>query len=70
MGKAYEIFSREHMTALVDSANRDSDFRQFGGDTSLTTSLTLHMENNDAAWTVQFVAGEITELSEKSTVIF
>ena len=66
VGKAYEIFSREHMTALVDSANGDIDFRQFGGDTSMTTSLTLHMENNDAAWTVQFVAGEITGLSEKS----
>ena len=66
VGKDYEIFSREHMTALVDRANGDSDFRQFGGDTSLTTSLTLLMENNHMAWTVQFVAGEITGLSEQS----
>jgi len=66
VGEAYELFSHEHMTALVDSANGDSDFRQFGTDTTLTTSLTLHMEDNDAAWTVAFVVGEITALTEKS----
>ena len=66
VGKAYELFSHDHMTALVESANGDSDFRRFGGDTHLTTSLTLHMEDNDAAWTVRFVAGEITALSEKA----
>jgi L-fuculose-phosphate aldolase len=63
--KAFELFSREHMAALVESANSDGDFRRFGSDTSLTTSLTLHMEDNDAAWTVQFVGGEITALNEK-----
>jgi L-fuculose-phosphate aldolase len=63
-GKAYGLFSREHMTALVDSANGDGDFRQFGSATGLTTSLTLHMEDTDAAWTVRFVGGEITSLSE------
>jgi len=66
VGKVYELFSPEHMTALVDSANGDSDFRQLGTDTTLTTSLTLHMEDNDAAWTVAFVGGEITALTEKS----
>ena len=66
VGEAYELFSHEHMTALVDSANGDRDFRQFASDTSLTTSLTLHMENNDVAWTVQFVAGEITVLTDNS----
>ncbi len=66
VGEACELFSHEHMTALVDSANGDSDFRQFGADTTLTTSLTLHMEDNDAAWTVAFVGGEITALTDKS----
>lgn len=69
-GKAYELFSREHMTALVDSANGDGDFRQFGSATGLTTSLTLHMEDTDAAWTVRFVGGEITALSEKADGAF
>jgi L-fuculose-phosphate aldolase len=59
----YPLFSQEHMTALVDSANRDAPFRQYGNDTQLSTSLTLHMDENDAAWTVRFVAGEIIDLS-------
>jgi len=65
-GKRYQLFSKEHMTALVESANGDQDFRKFGGDTTLTTSLTLHMEENNTAWTVKFLAGEITELNQQS----
>src|SRR5258706_2954579 len=62
----YQLFSQAHMRALVDSANGDVDFRQFGGDTSLTTSLTLHMDDDDAAWTVEFVAGEIVNLAQRA----
>lgn len=65
-GKRYELFSKEHMTALVKSANGDADFRKFGRDTCLTTSLTLHMEENNTAWTVKFLSGEITELKQQS----
>lgn len=61
--QSYELFSRDHMTALVDGANSDSEFRQYGADTQLTTSLTLHLEENSASWTVTFVAGEITDLA-------
>jgi L-fuculose-phosphate aldolase len=65
-GKRYELFSKEHMTALVKCANGDGDFRKFGRDTCLTTSLTLHMEENNTAWTVKFLSGEITELKRQS----
>jgi L-fuculose-phosphate aldolase len=65
-GTGYELFSQEHMAALVDSANGDSQFRQHGSDSQLSTSLTLHMDENDAAWTVKFVAGEITELAQNN----
>ena len=65
-GKRYQLFSKEHMTALVENANGDGEFRKFGGDTSLTTSLTLHMEESNTAWTVKFLAGEITELNQQS----
>jgi len=68
--KAFELFSQAHMTALVDSANRDSDFRQFGSETCLTTTLTLHLEEIDLAWTVHFVGGEITALKENSDGAF
>jgi L-fuculose-phosphate aldolase len=63
-GKSYVLFSQEHMAALVERANHDSEFRKHGSETSLSTSLTLHLEEADISWTVKFVAGEITELNE------
>ncbi|HXF76315.1 MAG TPA: class II aldolase/adducin family protein [Methylomirabilota bacterium] len=63
--RSYPLFSREHMAALVESANRDAEFRQRGDETGLSTSLTLHMEESDASWTVKFVNGEIVELEQK-----
>jgi len=63
-GKPHALFSEEHMSALVESANRDREFREFGAAAGLTTSLTLQMEENDRAWTVRFVEGEITETSQ------
>jgi putative sterol carrier protein len=65
-GERYVLFSKEHMAALVERANSDPDFRKFGGDTGLTTALTLHLEDSNTAWTVKFVAGEITELNQQS----
>ena len=62
-GKPYALFSQEHMTELVERANQDSEFRQHGSETSLSTSLTLHLEEGDISWTVKFVAGEIIELN-------
>lgn len=64
--RIYELFSREHMTALIEAANSDADFRKFGGDTELTTSLTLNLEASTASWTVKFVAGEITNLAAQA----
>ena len=60
-GKSYALFSQEHMTALVERANQDSEFRRHGSETGLSTSFTLHLEEGDVSWTVKFVAGEITE---------
>jgi L-fuculose-phosphate aldolase len=62
--KSYVLFSQEHMAALVERANHDSEFRDHGSETNLSTSLTLHLEETDTSWTVKFVAGEITELNE------
>jgi L-fuculose-phosphate aldolase len=61
-GKRYKLFSRDHMTALVDAANSDSQFRRDGAESSLTTSLTLFLDEAQNAWTVKFVDGEITDL--------
>jgi L-fuculose-phosphate aldolase len=58
----YVMFSKEHMAALVDTANHDSQFRSQGQETGLSTSLTLFLDDRKAAWTVCFADGEITEL--------
>jgi putative sterol carrier protein len=61
-GKSYVLFSEEHMSAMVRRANHDSQFRSQGKETGLSTSLTLFLEDRDAAWTVYFDRGEITQL--------
>lgn len=65
-GRRYALFSQEHMTTLVEAANRDSQFRDQGNETGLSTSLTLLLEETETPWTVRFVAGEITELDQES----
>ncbi len=54
-----------HMSALVDTANNDSMFRSHGSETNLSTSLSLHLEEDDTSWTVKFVDGEITDLEPR-----
>jgi L-fuculose-phosphate aldolase len=61
-GERYALFSKEHMLALVDGANQDSQFRSHGAETGLTTSLTLSLDETQVAWTVKFLDGEIAEL--------
>jgi L-fuculose-phosphate aldolase len=62
-GERYPLFSKEHMAALVERANQDAQFRADGKETGLTSSLSLLLEETDAAWTVRFVDGEITQLA-------
>lgn len=61
-GERYVMFSKEHMSALVNSANHDCQFRSQGQETGLSTSLTLFLDDRKAAWTLCFADGEITEL--------
>jgi L-fuculose-phosphate aldolase len=62
----YALFSPEHIDALVKSANADPLFRRFGTEAALTTSLTLHLEETDTSWTVNFFSGEIVDVSQKT----
>jgi L-fuculose-phosphate aldolase len=64
--KNYRLFSQQHVKALVESANHDSEFRDHARETGLSTSLTLHLEDTDTAWTVRFVTGEITGFNQKT----
>jgi len=62
-GPCYPLFSKEHMAALVESANADAQYRTHGEETRLSTSLTLFVTENKAAWTVHFDNGKITGLN-------
>jgi L-fuculose-phosphate aldolase len=64
--ESYALFSSEHMAALVDHANRDHEFRDFGSEAALSTTLTLHLEETDTFWTVRFLAGEITGFDQQT----
>ena len=61
-GESFPLFSKKHMHALVESVNRDGQFRAYGAETGLSTSLTLFLDETKDAWTVKFVDGEITAL--------
>ena len=61
---AYALFSRAHISALVEGANGDPEFRQQGSETGLTTSLTIAREDDGARWTMEFVDGRISAFSE------
>jgi len=58
----HALFSREHLTALIESANSDPEFQSQASQSDLTTTLTLHLEETDTPWTVHFEGGKITKL--------
>ncbi len=60
----YMPFSREHMAALTRIANNDPEFQNEGKEARLTTTLTLHLQEEEIAWTVHFEKGRITRLEE------
>ena len=69
---AYVVFSPDHVAALADRANSDPAFQQQAQDTSLTTSLTMQVEEDNTRWTFYFVNGRITrwETGEGGEFVF
>jgi L-fuculose-phosphate aldolase len=57
--RSYSLFSADHVAALADSANEDPDFQRQARGTSLTTSLTMQVDEEDACWTFHFLDGRI-----------
>lgn len=58
----HALFSREHMEALIESANSDPEYQEEGKAGNLTTTLTLRLEETKTSWTVYFDNGTITRL--------
>lgn len=57
---AHSLFSPDHVAALAEGANRDPEFQRLARESSLTTSLTMRVEEDKSGWTFYFVDGKIT----------
>ena len=58
--EGYLLFSREHVDAMIQSANNDAQFQSQAIEAGLTTTLTLRMEDDETYWTVCFDNGKIS----------
>ncbi len=59
---AYEIFSRQHIQAIVDLVNKDPFIAQKGQELDLTVQLAIKMEGAQDAFKFNFEKGKIVRL--------
>jgi len=59
---AYEMFSREHVQAIVDLVNQDEFIAQKGREMDLTVQLAIKLDATDKAYKFNFEKGKITRL--------
>lgn len=57
--QAFPLFSREHISAMAETVNRDATFQREARDKNLTTSLTMSVQDESLAWTLYFDQGKI-----------
>jgi L-fuculose-phosphate aldolase len=60
--KAYEMFSREHIQAIVDLVNNDPFIAQKGGELDLTLKFSIKLDGNPDSYTFDFVKGKIHKI--------
>jgi L-fuculose-phosphate aldolase len=60
--KAYEMFSREHILAIVDLVNNDAFISQKGGELDLTLKFSIKLDSNPNSYTFDFVKGKILKI--------
>jgi L-fuculose-phosphate aldolase len=68
--KAYLMFSREHIQAIVDLVNKDEFIAQKGKDLDLTVQLAIKLEGTDKKYKFSFEQGRIISLDEDSNAPF
>jgi len=66
----YEMFSREHIQAIVDSVNKDDFIAQKGKELDLTVQLVVKLDGTDKAFKFNFEKGKITRLDADSEAPF
>lgn len=62
---AFPLFSREHISAMVDKVNKDATFQREGKEKHLTTSLTMSVEDESLEWTLYFDKGKIVKMDNQ-----
>lgn len=66
----YQMFSREHIQAIVDLVNQDELIAEKGKELDLTVDLAVALEGTDKAYKFVFNKGKILELQENSQAPF
>ncbi len=62
VGRIYDMFSRDHIQAIVDLVNKDDFIGQKGRDMDMTLQLAIRLDGHDAAYRFTFEKGRITAL--------
>ncbi len=60
--KAYEMFSKEHIQAIVDLVNKDEFIANKGREMDLTLQLAIKLDGQDSAYKFNFEKGKIIRL--------
>ena len=60
--KAYDMFSREHIQAIVDLVNKDEFIANKGKEMDLTLQLAINLDGQDSAYKFNFEKGKIIKL--------
>ncbi|MDD5078348.1 MAG: class II aldolase/adducin family protein [Candidatus Omnitrophica bacterium] len=66
----YEMFSREHIQAIVDLVNRDEFIVRKGAELDLTVKLAVKLDGSGRVFKFNFVKGRIVELGEDGDAPF
>lgn len=59
---AYQMFSKEHIQAIVDLVNKDEFIAQKGKELDLTVQLAVKLDGSDKAYKFSFEKGKIVKL--------
>ncbi|MFA6216672.1 MAG: class II aldolase/adducin family protein [Candidatus Omnitrophota bacterium] len=69
-GSAYEMFSKEHIQAIVDLVNKDEFIAQKGKELDLTLQLAIKLDASDKVFKFNFEKGKITRLDRDAQAPF
>ncbi|MCU0666399.1 MAG: class II aldolase/adducin family protein [Candidatus Omnitrophica bacterium] len=67
---SYQIFSREHIQAIVELVNKDEFIAQKGKELDLTVRLAIKLDNSPNEFCFNFEKGKITKLQDSSDAPF